>query len=248
MGGTTAVDEIADGIFRICTYLDVGDAPRPVGFNQFVILAEEPLVFHTGIRSLSGIVCDAIGRVVGARPLRWVSFGHVEADECGALPDLLRAFDRARAAFPSRAGDAVDDAWLQPGGRLEPDEVLDLGGRRLRFVPTPHAPHNREAHVVFEEVTGTLFCGDLLGQDGFGPATTEDLSVVERALASDADVLSAPPGPAVPATLRELARLEPHTLAVMHGSSIAGCGAKALRLFADGYRARPIAAALTATS
>jgi hypothetical protein len=118
---------------------------------------------------------------------------------------------------------------------LAPGEAIDLGGRRVVAIPTPHAPHNWEAQVLLEETTGTLLCGDLFSQLGRGPALTTH-SLVAAALDTEAVLHSAPPGPAVPAALRQLAAFAPRTLAVMHGSSFEGDGAAALTDLADAWR------------
>lgn len=123
--------------------------------------------------------------------------------------------------------------------------MLDLGGKRVRQVSTPHLPHGWEAQVLFEEETGTLLCGDLFTKVGAGPALTSQ-DVVEAALAADrlfgATSLSPTTGP----LLHRLGELAPATLAVMHGSSFQGDGARALRDLAAGYEAA-VTAALAAS-
>jgi glyoxylase-like metal-dependent hydrolase (beta-lactamase superfamily II) len=121
---------------------------------------------------------------------------------------------------------------------LAPGAVLDLGGRRVVVIPTPHAPHNLEAQVLYEETTGTLLCGDLFTQLGRGPAITTS-SLVEAALDAEDVLGTSAPGEAVPLALDHLADLEPRTLAVMHGSSFEGDGGRALRELAAAWRSRP---------
>ena len=150
---------------------------------------------------------------------------------------------------------SLNDLADRPPRALDDGEVIDLGGRelrarRIRHVDTPHVPHNWEARVIYEEVTGTLFCGDLATQDGNGPALTRN-DLIEPALAAEDLFHQTSLGPAVPATLRALAAIEPTTLAIMHGSSYRGDGGAQLRALADAYEAtyaetRPVAAAATA--
>jgi flavorubredoxin len=64
-------------------------------FNQFLVVDEEPLVFHLGHRRLFPQVQQALARVLDPRSVRWVSFGHIEADECGAMNDWLALAPRA---------------------------------------------------------------------------------------------------------------------------------------------------------
>lgn len=230
----TTVTEIADGIYRLSTFLpQVG----PDGFtmNQFLLTAEEPLIYHTGTRGLFPQVSAAVAQVLPLEELRWIAFSHVEADECGAVEQFLAAAPRARVAHGA-TGCAVslDDMLSRPPVPLSDGQTLDLGGRRVRHLDTPHVPHNWESRVLFEQETATLLCGDLLSQLGNPAAVTSD-DLVAGAMAAEHMFSGTSLSPAVPATLRRLAELQPRTLAVMHGASYAGDGAAALRALADAY-------------
>ncbi|MFI7669302.1 MBL fold metallo-hydrolase [Nocardia sp. NPDC049526] len=233
----THTDEIAEDIYRISTFIpEVG--PTGFTFNQFLIDAEEPLLFHAGMRALFPVVSAEIARILPVERLRWITFGHVEADECGAMNLFLAAAPDAQVAHGELGClVSIDDMADRLPRRLTDGEVIDLGDRRVRHLDTPHAPHNWEARVLYEETTGVLFCGDLMTQLGNGPALT-DSDLVEQATVAE-DVFHATSlGPAVPATLNRLAELEPTTLAIMHGSSFIGDGAAALRNLATVYQDR----------
>ncbi|MGI5218491.1 MBL fold metallo-hydrolase [Nocardia sp. CA-290969] len=233
----TRTDEIADGIYRFSTYIpEVG--PTGFTFNQFFVDADDPLLFHTGMRALFPLVSAAVARIRPVEKLRWITFGHVEADECGAMNQFLAAAPRAEVAH-GEVGClvSIDDLADRPPRRLADGEVIELGDRRIRHLDTPHAPHNWEARVLYEETTGVLFCGDLMTQLGDGPALT-DADLVEPATVAE-DVFHATSiGPAVPAALNRLAELRPTTLAVMHGSGYTGDCAQALRDLATVYQER----------
>ena len=233
----TQLDEIADGIYRISTFLP---AIGPDGFtvNQFLVVADEPLLFHTGLRAMFPSVVTTVARVLPVPRLRWISFGHVEADECGAVNLLLAVAPHAEVAYgPVDAAVALDDLCDRPPRALAPGEALDLGGRRVVAIPTPHVPHNREAQVLLEETTKTLLCGDLFTQTG-RPRPLATTSPVEAAVDAQARLGFAAPGPALPAAARRLAAHHPRTLAVMHGSSFEGDGATALTDLADAWELR----------
>lgn len=233
----TRTDEIADGIYRFSTFIpEVG--PTGFTFNQFFVDAGEPLLFHTGMRALFPDVTAAVARIRPVEQLRWITFGHVEADECGAMNLFLAAAPNAEVAH-GEVGClvSIDDLADRPPRRLADGEVIDLGDRQIRHLDTPHAPHNWEARVLYEETTGVLFCGDLMTQLGDGPALT-DTDLVEPAAVAE-DVFHATSiGPAVPAALNRLAELQPTTLAVMHGSSYTGDCERALRDLATVYQER----------
>jgi flavorubredoxin len=227
----TRTDEIANGVFRFSTFLPDAN----IMLNQFLVQADEPLLFHTGLRAIFPLVSDAVGRVVPLDRLRWITFGHVEADECGAMNQFLAAAPNATVAHGATACMVqVNDLAERAPRPLGADEVLDLGGRRVRNLDTPHIPHGWDAHVLYEETTRTLFCGDLFTRFGEGAATTTD-DIIEGAL--EAEAFGAPTAltPATAPTLRQLAELDIDTLALMHGPAYRGDCAKALLELADGY-------------
>ncbi|MDH6124595.1 MBL fold metallo-hydrolase [Kitasatospora sp. GP82] len=238
----TRVDEIAEGIYRISTFVAEIAPPAGFTFNQFLIAAEEPLLFHTGMRQLFPAVSAAVGRVVPLERLRWVAFGHIEADECGAMNEFLAVAPHAEAAHNTLGClVSLNDLADRPPRPMDDGETLDLDGRRVRRqvrnINTPHVPHNWEARVLFEENTRTLFCGDLFTHLGNGPAVT-DRDLVELALDSEQVFRQTSCLTAAVATPRSLADLKPQTRAVMHGSSYRGDGARALSALADGLEAR----------
>lgn len=228
------VHEIADGVHRISTWIpDV--TPDGFTFNQFLVVADEPLLFHTGPRGMFPLVAEAVATVIPVESLRWISFGHVEADECGSMNMWLASAPGSEVAFGA-LGCAVslNDLCDRPPRALADGEVLDLGGRRVRQISTPHVPHGWEAQVLFEETTGTLLCGDLLTQVGAGPALTTG-DVVEPALAAERLFRATSLAPHTVRTLHALADLRPTTLGIMHGPSFQGDGARALVDLAAGY-------------
>ncbi|MEU1957172.1 MBL fold metallo-hydrolase [Nocardia rhamnosiphila] len=230
-------DEIADGVYRFSTFVpEVG--PSGFTFNQFFVDAAEPLLFHTGMRALFPSVSAAIARIRPVADLRWITFGHVEADESGAMNLFLDAAPYAQVAHGAVGCQvSLDDLADRRPRRLADGEIIDLGDRRIQHFDTPHAPHNWEARVLYEESTGMLFCGDLMTQLGDGPALTGTDLVGPAEVAEDVFHATSL-GPAVPATLHRLAGLRPTTLAVMHGSSFTGDGSTALRDLATVYENR----------
>lgn len=233
----TLTEEISDGIYRFSTCVPDA-APGGFTFNQFLIRADEPLLFHTGPRRMFPLVSEAIAQIIPLESLRWIAFGHVESDECGAMNLLLAAAPHAEVAHGALGCMvSLDDLCDRPPRKLADGEIIDLGGKRVRHVDTPHVPHNWEARVLFEETTRTLLCGDLFTHSGDGPALTTD-DIVAPALAAEeffhATALTARTAP----TIRRLAALEPLTLALMHGSSTqTRCSESLLRL-ADAYEAK----------
>ena len=233
----TSIDEIADGIYRFATFVpEVG--PTGMTFNQYFIDDEQPLLFHTGPRAMFPLVAEAIGSITPLDRLRWITFGHVGSDECGSMNNLLAAAPHAEVAHGALGCMvSLNDLADRPPVALADGQVIELGRHRVRHIDTPHVPHAWEARVLFEESTGTLLCGDLFTQLGPGPALTDDDIVEPAGRAEDAfgaTCLTPRTGP----TIRELAGLEPTTLAVMHGTCFSGDTAGALHALADDYDRR----------
>src|SRR3954470_9966576 len=221
------ITQINDDIYRISTLVPEV-TPDGFTFNQFLVVADEPLLFHTGMRALFPLVSEAVASVIPIESLRWISFGHVEADESGSMNMWLDAGPHSQVAFGGLGCMvSLNDLCARPPRPLADGEVLDIGGKRLRQIPTPHVPHGWEAQVMFEETTGTLLCGDLFTQVGAGPALTSD-DIVEPAVAAEQIFRGSSMAPHTAATLRSLGDLDPTTLALMHGPSYNGDGKRAL--------------------
>jgi flavorubredoxin len=235
----TKISEIADGIFRLSTFVPEIGPPAGFTFNQFLVLGDDPLLFHTGLRRMFGLTRAAVNRILPEERLRWISFGHFEADECGALNEWLAVAPRAQAAH-GQIGCMVtlNDVADRPPRMLADGEIIELGrGKRIRHIDTPHTPHGWDAGLLYEESTRTLLCGDLFTQLGDDTALT-DRDIVGPAITAEDMFQSSSLNTNMGATIRGLASLAPRTLALMHGPSFSGDGAAALHALADDYDSR----------
>lgn len=235
----TKISEIADGIYRLSTFVPEIAAPAGFTFNQFLVLGDEPLMFHTGLRKMFPLNRAALSKIIPPEKLRWIAFGHYEADECGAMNEWMAVAPNAQVAH-GQTGCLVslnDMADREPRV-LQDGEVIDLGrGKRVRYIDTPHTPHGWDAGVMFEESTGTLLSGDLFTQLGDGPALTQG-DIVGPAIAAEDIFQYSALAPGMGAAIRGLAKFAPRTIALMHGPSFSGDGAAALRALADDYERR----------
>lgn len=232
----TDVDEIAEGIFRLSTWVP-GITEHGFTFNQFLLTGEQPFLFHCGMRQHFPLVSEAIAKVIPLQRLRWISLAHIEADECGAMNMLLAAAPHAEVIHgPLAIALSLTDMCDRPPVVAPDSDALDIGGHRLRFIATPHVPHNWESGLWFDETTSTLLAGDLLTHTGKCPALTESDCVAPALEAEElfhATGLTTNLAP----TLERLAQLQPTTLALMHGASFSGDGAGQLRGLSEGYAA-----------
>jgi flavorubredoxin len=232
------VDEIGPDVYRLSAYVSRID----LQFNHFLIKDDEPLLCHAGLNRFFPELWEAVARVTEPSGLRWVAFSHFESDECGALNHWLEIAPGARPVCGMLGAQvSVNDFAIREARGLMDGEVLATGKRRYRFCSTPHVPHGWDAGMLFEESSRTLFCSDLCHHMGdVEPLTSQD--VVGRSVKAMEAMQAGPLAGYLPYTSRtqsimdKLAALAPHTLAVMHGSSFTGDGAKALQELAGAYK------------
>jgi flavorubredoxin len=225
----TRIDEIANGIYRINTPLAL---PGEVGFsfNQYLIVDDAPMLFHSGMRRLFPLVSEAIRAVMPVERLRYVGLSHFEADECGALNDFLAAAPNAVPICGQVAALVSVNDYANRAPRVLADgELLSLGRHTMKWFDTPHVPHAWECGLMLDTSTRTFFCGDLFTQGGAGDdALTEaDILGPSEAFRKPMDYFAHTPS--TRAQLERLAREAPATLACMHGSAWRGDGARLLR-------------------
>lgn len=229
-GPPASITEIAPNLHRISVAMPPEFIPGGFSFNQYLLVDEKPLLFHTGPRKLFPLVSEQIKKVLPLDQLRYIAFSHVEADECGALPDFLAAAPEARPVCSDIAAmvsirDLVD---VEPVG-MSNGELLDIGRHKLIWQSAPHLPHGWECGYLFDETSKILFCGDLFTQPGTGDKALVHDDIVEssEAFRSHMDYFSHSTN--APALINKLADLSPELLACMHGSAWSGDGAGQLR-------------------
>jgi flavorubredoxin len=228
----TNIQEIANGIFRINTPAPIPAAggEAQFSFNQYLIVDDEPLLFHTGQRQLFPLVQEAINAVMPVQKLKYVALSHFEADECGALNSFLNAAPQAVPVCSRIAAMvSVNDFADRPARALGDAEELSLGRRTVRWFDTPHMPHAWECGLMMETGTRTFFCGDLFTQGGPGEValTESDILGPSEAFRKPMDYFAH--APQTRPILERLAREQPTTLACMHGSAWSGDGAALLK-------------------
>ena len=226
----TSITEIAPDFYRISTFVPEGD----LQFNQFIIRDDEPLLFHTGMNALFPVVLDAVKTILDPSTIRWISFSHFEADECGSLNKWLEIAPNAQAVCSFvGAMVSINDFAIRPARVMEDGEVLETGRNRFRYLQTPHVPHCWEAGLLFEEENKTLLSSDLFHQNGDVDAMTES-DVIGPVRKTLVDYQASPLANYMPYTkhtdgiLRKLAALKPQTIAAMHGSTYKGDGERAI--------------------
>lgn len=229
----TTIDAIGDDLYRISTPVPASETMGGFTFNQYLLIDEAPLLFHTGLRGLFPNVARAIETVLPLQALRYISFCHVEADECGSLNEFLAAAPGAEILCSRVAAmTSVEDLAGRPPRALSDGEQLSLGTHVVSWLDAPHVPHGWENGFLYEHTAGTLFCGDLFTQGGSDhKPLAEDILETSEQMRAGMDYYSH--GKNTRAVLERLAALNPQTLACMHGSAFKGNCSALLRALAD---------------
>ena len=229
----TNVHEVADGIYRINTPVSIPGAGG-FSFNQYLIVDDEPLLFHAGLRKMFPLIREAVATILPVDKLRYITISHTEGDEAGALNDWLGTAPHALPVCGQVAAMvSIEDMADRPPRALADGEILDLGEHSLRWFDTPHLPHAWDCGFMIEERTATLLCGDLFTQGGskLPPLTEADILGPSEAFRHKMDYFSHTRNARV--MIERLAATKPGTLACMHGSAWRGDGAGLLRALAD---------------
>ena len=224
----TRIDEVADRIFRINTPVEIPGGA--FSFNQYLVVDESPLLFHTGPRRMFPLVREAVAAVIDPATLRYISFSHVESDECGSLNEWLAIAPQAEPLAGTIASIVqLGDLSDRPPRALADGERISIGEKVIRWIDTPHLPHGWETGLIFEETTSTLFSGDLFTQPGRGEMAITESDILEpsEAFRAQMDYFSATKN--VSSLIEKVASTNPATLACMHGSAWRGDGASLLR-------------------
>ena len=230
----TRIEEVGDGIYQLMTHI----AEMNFAFNQYLIASDEPVLFHTGGRQLFPLVKDAIAKVLPPESLRWISFGHVESDECGSMNDWLGVAPNAQVGASATACMvSLNDLCDRPPAMWMNGADIETGGHTLAYYDTPHVPHGWEAGVLYDRTTKTLFCGDLFTQNG-NYAATSDADIVEPAAAAEDLYHAWALAPDSGDRVRALADLDVQALALMHGPVFTGDCKGALFGLADDIERR----------
>ena len=224
------INEIAPDVYRISIFASQFN----IQFNHFLIKDDEPLLYHAGLRGMFPLLHEAVKTLIDPGMIRWVGFSHYEVDECGALNEWLEVAPGA-AAVCSEVGAIINmsDFAVRPSKAMRHNEVFSTGKYSYRFIRTPHLPHGWDAGVMFEQTNQTLLCSDLFHQNGDVTPLT-DIDILEGHKKSMLELEKSPLMDYVPYNhntkrlLKELAALNPKTLATMHGSSFYGDCSKAL--------------------
>jgi flavorubredoxin len=227
----TRVDEIASGIYRLSTPVTL--IPGGFSFNQYLVVDDAPLLYHTGTQRMFELTREAIAAVIPVERLRYIAFSHFENDESGALNPFLSIAPHAEPLCGRINAMVNGETFARPARVLADGEDLSLGTRTVRWLDAAHVPHAWECGHLLETTTRTLFCSDLFTQPGPGdvPLTDGDILGPSEALRARIDFYAYSRN--TRALLERLAKEQPATLACMHGSAWRGDGAALLRTLAD---------------
>jgi flavorubredoxin len=228
------VDEVADGIYRIATWMPEAG----ITFNQFLIDDDRPALIHTGMHPMYDAVRRGVSEVLDPARLAFVALLHFESDECGGMDRFVAEAPESTLVASALSAGLNLRGWDYQG-RVQgfaDGEVLDLGRHRLRFLETPHV-HHWDSMMIFDETTRSVFPSDLYIQPGEQPATVdEDLGEAMCGFYRQSGIFAHEQP--VRAVVDRLEALDPHWMHAMHGGSLTR---EAIPRYTRALRERPFA-------
>lgn len=225
------ISEISENVYRISSYVKSFD----IQFNHFLVLDDEPLLYHAGMRRMFPEIKEAVAKLIDVKKLKWISWSHFEVDEVGGLNHWLAEAPHAEPVC-SLLGSLVNlsDFSDRETKGMQKGDSFQTGQYTFSYHPTPHLPHGWDAGMLFEEKNKVLFCSDLFHQVGdLEPIVDSDI-ILNRTYDAIVDYQAGPLMDYMPYTkntarlLAELSELRPEKLAIMHGSSFEGDASKML--------------------
>jgi len=186
----TRIDEVAPGIYRINTPLRTAAIPGGFNLSQYLIVDDDPMIFHTGWRRWFPFLSEAISKIIPLHSIRHIGYSHFEGDEAGAMNEFLAAAPHA-VPFASHVGlmTSLNDFADREGRGLADGETFSTGQKTWQWIDTPHVPHGWDCGVLFDQSTRTLMCGDLFTQAGADtiPVTESEILTASEAMRKPMD-------------------------------------------------------------
>lgn len=157
------LNSVVDDIYRISTFVQ----ERDQGFNQYLLLDDKTALVHSGpIQTFDGLV-EKIRELTEPEDIDYLVISHFEADECGALSELLKV-NRGLTPVCSE----VTARHLSGFGLYEKPHIvgegdtLNLGSKSLLFLDYPSEAHLMNGIVAYESMNQILFSADLFMRRG----------------------------------------------------------------------------------
>jgi glyoxylase-like metal-dependent hydrolase (beta-lactamase superfamily II) len=228
----TRIDEVAPGIYRINTPLRIDAIPGGFNLSQYLMVDDEPMVFHTGWRKWFPFVSEAISKVIPLDRIRHIGYSHFEGDEAGAMNEFLAAAPHA-VPFASHVSvmTSLNDHADRPGLGLADGETFSTGQKTWQWIDTPHVPHGWDCGVLFDQTTGTLLCGDLFTQPGAETIPVTESEILPPAKPCESDDYAHPPRPPRSWSVwhRSIPRRSPVSMGVLTEAMVRACCENSLR-------------------
>lgn len=137
--------------------------PIDLTFHQYLLLANEPLLVHTGSIQQAEALVPQLNDVLNGKTLKYIFISHFESDECGGLSHILEHFPQAKpvcsevTARQLRGFGITDDIIIK-----KPGEKLISEGYELEFINYPSEMHLWNGLLLMEMKRGIFFSSDLV--------------------------------------------------------------------------------------
>jgi flavorubredoxin len=194
-------------------------APINLSFHQYLLMADEPVLVHTGNIQQAEALIPQLKAVLGGRQLKYIFISHFESDECGGLSIILKNFPEARpicsevTARQLSGFGITNDIIVKKAG-----EKLSLGDHELEFISYPSEMHLWEGLLLMENKLEIFFSSDLVFRLGEANGSVIEGNWQEEVNSITPEQVSDPERRAK--LQKTLAQLNPKFVAVGHGSCL----------------------------
>lgn len=137
--------------------------PVNLSFNQYLLLTEEPVLFHTGSAQQAAALLPRLEAALAGRPLRHIFVSHFESDECGGLAALLDRYPDASVICPEvTARQLMGFGYQCSLDAKKPGEHIVTDSFDLEFIGYPSEMHLWEGLLAYEHRRKIFFSSDLM--------------------------------------------------------------------------------------
>jgi len=140
--------------------------PYGTTYNSYLVLGEDKKVLIDTVNpGFEEELEEKIRQVLDPAEIDYIIMNHAEPDHAGAIPHLMRINDKAMLIVTKRGSKMARTFYRVPKKRMKivsDQEVLDLGGKSLRFIEAPmlHWPETMFTYLEEEKI---LFSCDFFG-------------------------------------------------------------------------------------
>jgi flavorubredoxin len=203
---------IYDDLYQFTSYIP----PINLSFHQYLLLADEAVLVHTGSMDQTQLLIPQLKEVLGNKKLKYVMVSHYESDECGGLSLILENFPEVITICSEITARQLLGFGITNNVIIKkPGDLLIGKDYEFEFIKYPSEMHLWDGILFMENKRGIFFSSDLIFS--MGDVKSE---IIEGDWHKEIETISLDqiPSPAQREAIQQkLSKLNPKFAAVGHG-------------------------------